>query len=681
MPGNATKLGPFVGGLNNKSRTGEARADELVEMVNFEVTSDETLTSRPPLEMIKGTVRNPVSPEVEWDILCIYRRSPSEWYLIVSEPLVDAGVDKVKVNAYLNGDLNSSPTLIEAATTSENRVADAVQFADEVFFIRNVNASLPGFKWGPTSGYQAIPAMPRGKVIVSWKTRLWIAGRTDTSGLGAQLRYSDIEPDGPKPEKWNASNYVDVAYGEGGFITSLIPLQNNLVIFKSDGAWRFSYPSQVKDGQVDVLSSSIGAASRHAAIELENVVYVYDQGSIYEMVNSNFTKINKTLDVIPDPYSVNTESDSVQLSVLNRRIMVTYSNAVYALNIETKAWSQWRSFNGTPGRFVELPASSSTSSSPVYISASCGVNLREEVLLRGFNSISDMDGTAIVEDDQLRIYSGNTVQLSAPFSDGDSAAQSFNIPISVNQDINLSFELIEGTAPVVKFDKLEASGSITTDIVTPTISGTTVSYKKKITGTDGTSPLALRIFIENTSLETASISGLTVRRTAGKAPAVLFKIQDSYEESAISKELIVCKIKTRSTDFSSPQTWKRLYWWGLDIKTYFETVAVAVPAAKEPKVYWREIDQYTNSQLLQGTFRNPLSWLLRSVSVFNRHEPEYDLSSDGRFFKKLAKALRFQRISFEYETKTHGTLATGPAKVFTITPMVKDKRVVVDTNT
>ena len=58
MPGNAAKLGPFTGGLNNKSQTGEAKSDELVKLVNMEVTTDETLTSRPPIELIKSTVRS-----------------------------------------------------------------------------------------------------------------------------------------------------------------------------------------------------------------------------------------------------------------------------------------------------------------------------------------------------------------------------------------------------------------------------------------------------------------------------------------------------------------------------------------------------------------------------------------------------------------------------------------------
>ena len=689
MPGNPTKLGPFTGGLNNKSQTGEAKADELVEMINFEVTTDEAITSRPPIELIKGTYRTSLLTPSNWKVLCVFRRSPSEWYLVVSEPVIEAGIDKVKVNAYLNGVLTSSPIEVEAPTTAENEVSDAAQFADEIYFIRDITSSLPGFKWGPLVPYAQITSMPRGRVICSWKSRLWIAGRTDTSGLGAQLRYSDIEPDGPKPSSWNVANYVDIAYGEGGFITSIIPLQSNLVVFKSDGTWRFSYPSQVKDGTVDLLSSSIGAASRHSAVELENIIYLYDQGSVYEMVNSTFTKINSTVELRADQDSINSEIEDVEISIVNRRIVVRYSNAVYSLNIETKAWSQWRSYTGTPGRFIELPAESSNSSSPVYISASCGTAVREEIFVRDFNSISSKFGTysLINNGSSLVLPSNEAVQFSAPYTENENSAQTFNIPVSIDQEIQLSYEDTSNVGnPAVIFEGLESTGIVSPIDVVPTVgSGNVYTYKKKLTSalsSDGTAFIALRIRIENSmSSESITISNIRIQRNAGKSTAVLFKLVDSYEESSTSKEIMFCRIKTRGTDFSSPQTWKRMYWWGLDIKTYFETVAVAVPTAKEPKVFWREVDNYTNNQLLQGTYRNPLSWLLRSVSIFNRHEPEYDLSEDGRFFKKLAKALRFQRISFEYETKTHGTASTGPAKLFTITPMVKDKRVVVDTNT
>ena len=687
MPGNPTKLGPFTGGLNNKSQTGEAKADELVEMLNFEVTTDEAVTSRPPIELIKGTYRTSLLTAANWKVLCVFRRSPSEWYLIVSEPVVDAGIDKVKVNAYLNGNLASAPIEVEPATTAENEVSDAVQFADEVFFIRDITSSSPGFKWGPLSPYEQLTSMPRGKVIVSWKSRLWIAGRTDSSGLGAQLRYSHIEPTGPEPHTWRVEDYVDVAYGEGGFITSIIPLQNNLVIFKSDGTWRFSYPSQVKDGSVDVLSSSIGAASRHSAVELENIVYLYDQGSVYEMVNSTFTKINSTVELREDQNSINTPIDDVEISIVNRRIVIRYSNAIYALNIETKAWSQWRSYTGTPGRFIELPAESSSSSSPVYISSSCGTAIREEIFVRDFNSVTSKFGTySLLESgNSLVLPPLESVQFSAPYTEDDNAAQTFNIPVSIDQELQLSFTKITGDGdPVVTFEGLEASGVVSPISITPTIVSSVYTFKKKLNSgvsSDGTAFLAVRIRISNDMPNSQTISNIRIQRNASPATAVLYRLVDDYSESAASKEIIFCKIKTRGTDFGSPQTWKRLHWWGLDLKTYFETVAVAVPSSKEPKVFWREIDAYTNNQLLQGTYRNPLNWLLRSVSIFNRHEPEYDISEDGRFFKKLAKALRFQRISFEYETKTHGTASTGPAKLFTITPMVKDKRVVIDTNT
>lgn len=684
MSGNAAKLGPFTGGLNNKSQTGEAKADELVELVNMEVTTDDTLTSRPPIELIKSTVRSFTGATIPWRILCVFRSSPTSWYLIVSEPANNGGSPVVKVNAYLNGDLTTTPIQVEAVTSPENAVADAVQFADEVYFIRDISSSMTGFKWGPSVPYETIASMPRGRVIVSWKSRLWIAGRTDNSGLGAQLRYSDIDPTGPQPDSWDVANYVDIAYGEGGFITSIIPLQNNLVIFKSDGTWRFSYPSQVKDGSVDVLSSSIGAASRYSAVELENVIYLYDQGTVYEMVNSNFTKINDVLDLRIDNESVNSPVADVDMSLVNRRIVIRYSNAIYSLNLDTKSWSQWRSSTGVPGRFVEIPAESSISSSPVYLSASCGTSITEELFITNLDSISSKYGTETKSPEGvLYLPENEVVQLSSPFEDGNSTPQSFNIPVAIGHEIQVSYVAGLG-APAVALEVLDSEGVINTLTTPPVIVDSVHSFTFKLsslTSPTGAPLVAARVYLESSHNETVAVSSLIVKRNPGIASSMILRLEDTYSDSSSGKELIICRAKTRGVDFGSPQTWKRLYWWGLDIKTYFDTIAVAIPSTKESKVYWGEIDKYSNSQLLKGTYRNPLSWLQRSVSVFNVHEPELDLSEDGRFFKKLSKALRFQRISFEYETKTHGTASTGPAKLFSITPMVKDKRVVIDTNT
>lgn len=683
MPGNPVKLGPFKGGLNNKSQVGEARPDELVELINLEVTADEALTSRPPYELLRNSSRTTVSPGTNWKILCVFRSSPTEWYLIVSEPVVVSGVDKLRVCAYLNGDLTSAPTNIETPTSVEDEVSDAVQFMDEVFFIRNSSSSLPGFKWGPQTVYTQIAVMPRGRAIVSWKSRLWIGGRTDASGIGAQLRYSEILPDGPKPDQWPSSNYVDIAYGEGGFITSIIPLQNSLIVFKSDGTWRFTYPSKVKDGSVDVISSSIGAASRHSVVELENVIYLYDQGSVYEMVNSTFSKINEVLEIREDPEAVNTYIPDVEMSVVNRRIIIRYSNAVYALNLGTKAWSQWRSYLGTPSRFQEIPAISSTANSPVYLATTAGSRITEEIFANNFDGISSLYGTETIDPDgSLLLPPDETVQFSSPFIEEDNSPQSFNFPVATGHTLQMSF--IATGSLELKVEVLDAYGAVSPVIPTESIAGSvttfTLDFKPNISPT-GSALLAARIYISNKTVDTVQVSNLSIKRKASNTTASIIRLEDAYLDSATSKELILCRMRTRGIDMGSPQTWKRLYWWGIDIKTYFNTVAVAIPGSKEPRVFWRELDNYTNSQLRQGTYRNPLSWILRSVSVFNRHSAEYDISEDGRFFKKLAKALRFQRISFEFETITHGTLATGPAKLFTITPMVKDKRVVVDTNT
>ena len=75
----------------------------------------------------------------------------------------------------------------------------------------------------------------------------------------------------------------------------MIPSFNNLIIFKNDGTWRFTYASDPAGGSVDKISGSVGCASKNAVVDFENYLYVYDQGRVYELVNSGFARTLWTL--------------------------------------------------------------------------------------------------------------------------------------------------------------------------------------------------------------------------------------------------------------------------------------------------------------------------------------------------------------------------------------------------
>ena len=70
MPGSPVKIGPFVGGLNNVSRAGESKDNEVVELINFEVGLDTSILSRPPIEAVANTYGTSAN---RWEMLGVYR--------------------------------------------------------------------------------------------------------------------------------------------------------------------------------------------------------------------------------------------------------------------------------------------------------------------------------------------------------------------------------------------------------------------------------------------------------------------------------------------------------------------------------------------------------------------------------------------------------------------------------
>lgn len=291
----SVQIGPLIGGLNNVSKAGESRDSEVIDLVNMEVTLDQALTSRPAIETIAGTTL-PSTNTITWDVLGIYRITNDEWYLIVSVPKDGTTNVNTTVKAYLKGIIGSGETVftIKESTGINNRVAAMVQFNDRLYFCTPFGATETGFSWkkGDSVGGTAIPSMPNGNVMITWKTRIWIAG-TGESSLGDQVRFSAIDGTGPHPETWNASDQFKVEPGSGGFITAMIPSFNNLIIFKNDGTWRFNYASDPAGGIVDKISGAVGCASKFAVVDFENYLYVYDQGRVYELVNSGFTQVNR----------------------------------------------------------------------------------------------------------------------------------------------------------------------------------------------------------------------------------------------------------------------------------------------------------------------------------------------------------------------------------------------------
>lgn len=686
MPGKPVQIGPFTAGLNNISLAGEARDTEVVELVNMEVSLDTSLVSRPPIEVMEESVISTVVDST-WDVLGIYRVSSTEWYLIVRRP---TGLTDTAVYAYAQGVIGASPDfIVKESSGLNNMVLVMIQFQDLCFFNVGPTATDRGFSWSKTQVATEVTAMPRGNVMVSWKSRLWVTG-TDAAATGDRVYFSDIDASGLQPDVWNANDFFDVAPGEGGLVTAMMPSFNNLIIFKSDGTWRFSYPTSPSQGTIDKISGQIGCATANSVVEFENFIYVYDQGRVYELINGNYTQLNLNVRFTDDEQAVDSVAAGIDLSIVNRRLIVRYFNSLYVFTVDTKSWSQWRSFAGTPGKFYELPGDSSSASSPTYMAGSRGTSQRGT--LTYINDNYDLDylrngaetnpvgavNTIVLTDDGFSVTVNDGVGTYNILLNNALGDNQYNIPVGPGQAFDLTYDLTttDDTTHSFRVEYLLLDGTTSTTIHTMT-TGTAQTN----TFTAPSTAILAKCYIHGETITDSTVStyeNISFVRNSGSAPKTILQIIDNYTDVVNSKEYIECHVRTKSYDYKAPSVFKKLFWWGLDVLTKRRIEMEARPIGRTQTFTWGDLLAYTNTELEAGTWGNPLSFLNTSLSVVDETTPGTEISENGRFFVKAMKALRFRQISFIVEMTTLGDNATGPVKLFSIISYVQPKEKVVD---
>jgi hypothetical protein len=485
-----------------------------------------------------------------------------------------------------------------------------------------------------------------------------------------------------------------VAPGESGFITAMLPLNNSILIFKNDGTWRFSYPGSPSKGQQDKISGYIGAANQLCVVDFENYVYVYSQGRLYELINNIYNQINRTVRFSLDGKGVDGNANDVSLSVVTRRLVFRYYNSLYVYFIDTKTWSQWRSYAGTPGRFYQLPADNSSANQSIYVAASQGnaqapkadyykdptfsLPATQSFISGNAGSgfpCSFSNGTVTI----TRTGTSSTLYVSFPGT-GDNRL--------TNGTTNGAFDDIIGY-PGQKFKytyDYTKTGTVAGNLAVVWLlkDGTTnYSLLALTAGTGQTLSIVApdkaikgRLYIRCTNFtltDTITLANLKFERTADTSPFTLITVSDIYKASANTIEYMECLVRTKSFDYQAPSAYKRMFWWGLDVKTVRTITTRAIPVAKQLPITWGQLSSYTHDQLSAGTWGNPLSYLNTSITVIDSADVSNSLTENGRLFVKILKALRFRQMSFEVSMTTLGNADTGPCKVFSITSYVLPK--------
>lgn len=329
----AILLGPFGGGLNIASDPSAVQDNDLVIMDNFDMELDKSLVSRPPI------INTGVSlPTGSLTIIGVYYRTGSP-YLIAS--------DGNTSTYYFNG---TSWVLI---TNTLSAVCMA-QFKDKAWLVANPNGSQNGGSWDPTSGFLAVPSMPRGGCIAVSKERLWIGGGKNAITNGSRVTYC-----GPSaPTSWPASTpagggFIEVSGGDGQNVVEIINYYNDLAIFKEHSTYRFSYASSPDGGQVTPMDTTIGCMDAGCVVKYRSSIYVLYGESLYELTNASFIPINMKV-----PFKDQQAPDlkrRFSVSAWDGRVFVQYSDRTYVLGVDTQTWATWTSdVTGPIGRVVSI---------------------------------------------------------------------------------------------------------------------------------------------------------------------------------------------------------------------------------------------------------------------------------------------------------------------------------------
>lgn len=327
MPANPVKIGPFTGGLNTYSDPSAVGDTECTDIQNFDVDLDGSLFSRPPITVkdTSGQVNGGTSSSTgKINALGWFIHTSGEKYFIFS------ATGGTFARRYSDG-LYSTITTTIAATCM-------VQYLNKIWLVASPASANPGGSWDGTT-FTAVATMPKGAAALVYKERMFISGgRLDTTNAN-RVSFSNA---GNFTTWTTSTDFFDVKAGDGQHIIDIKVFQDQIVIFKEDSTFLYSYDSSPARGAVRSINNVIGVAGTHCCVEYENSLYVYHEASVYQINNWNFTLTNLKV-----PFSNIVKfgglTADATLSILHDRLIVRHFDGIYVFGLRTGTWTKWDS--------------------------------------------------------------------------------------------------------------------------------------------------------------------------------------------------------------------------------------------------------------------------------------------------------------------------------------------------
>lgn len=663
MPGQPVKIGPFVGGMNTYSGPTSIGDNEAVELLNVDIDLDGTVLSRPPLSVSTTDVDGP------GHIIGIFRSVTDVVYIIYAFA--------TQAKAY---DTSNSSFV----TIGPGEFTAAVQYNDSMWLVKKPSGTLKdGTKWNPVDGATTVANMPRGVSACIYKERMFIsASRTaDTNSIN-RVKFSNPAD----PGTWTDTDYFDVSAGDGQDITKLIVFDAGIVIFKSDSTYLFAYESAPTRGQVQQISSSLGANNNYCVLEYENNLFVMHEANVYRISNWNWEHANiKVPFEYSNKYGIDIP-DGSSISILGNRLICRYFDNYYVLGLKTGAWVKWEfksrsnkennpSFDVNTSGWIRVTGQATiTRDTAVFRSSPASARL---------DTIAGSSNAYMTSDVGLIAANPGEVWTTSVFVAGQGSGEIAAYALdATNTTLQIYYSGVEVLSSAFKrFTVTTGKLPSNTAFIRTRVFQRQTSTAKSLWADDvltektdeilpfikGSVTYAPSEFVGNPTLNPAT------GRTKYFAASYATGIQEMYtfeDVVAVTEEAITSRIVTKSYDFGPSYSFKRLFWWGVDILSKTKTTFKVTPVIYHTAVTWGQLVGVPFSSL--GTWGRPLEASIDVSDSISSGNP-----SSYRTFVKLLKSLRFRQIQFTLESTLDGTSQTGPLRVFSLTAFVDSRETVV----
>lgn len=353
MPGESIPIGPFIGGLNTFSDPTSVADNELVECQNFELDLDGSLVSRPPI--VDLAVAFPLGVSGNFELLGYYYAAGGVPYLLAS--------DGLNSTYYYDG----TSWVLLTNTISASAIA---QFNDQIWLLAPVGSTNPGGYWTPSGGFVADADMPKGTVIVSHKSRLWVATGRDATTLGTRLYFSKLLGSLPLTDFWLASpEFIDIGAGDGQNIVQVVVYYNSLLIFRSNSIYTYQYSSDPASGSVSLIVPGVGLTEKDCLVAYEGYLYFMFEDKAYEFFNNRVAQLN-----VKVPFRAGSKVGlyrSFAVSIFGKRVIFSFYDTLFVFSLNTRTWTSWVSTTHGPiGRIVSMDDGSERASAIAHSSLS-----------------------------------------------------------------------------------------------------------------------------------------------------------------------------------------------------------------------------------------------------------------------------------------------------------------------